>query len=233
MCSSPITAGRLPRFCWPRPQTSATFTGQDGHTYAFFSVATDNVGHVEAAKTTAEASTLIQAQTTTTIVLASDHAAGSTYGQAVTFTATVAPSSSAFGVPTGSVQFRIDGSDFGVPVALIGGVASVTTAVLSAGSHEIAAVYTSDTSNFGNSTTPSPLIQTVSPAPLTIAADDKARLYGGTQPDLRRRLQRLCTRRGAGRPDRHDDVHDRGRPVQRRGRLPDHLLRPDFDQLRH
>ncbi len=30
-------------------ETSAAFTGEDGHTYAFYSTATDNVGHVEAA----------------------------------------------------------------------------------------------------------------------------------------------------------------------------------------
>ena len=35
--------------------TSATYTGQDGHTYAFYSVATDNVGHVQATPATAQA----------------------------------------------------------------------------------------------------------------------------------------------------------------------------------
>ncbi|UCE50623.1 MAG: cadherin domain-containing protein, partial [Phycisphaerales bacterium] len=30
------------------PETSAVFTGEDQHTYAFYSIATDNVGHVEA-----------------------------------------------------------------------------------------------------------------------------------------------------------------------------------------
>ena len=43
--------------------TSATYTGQDGHTYAFYSVATDNVGHVQATPATA--------QTTTTVHVAS------------------------------------------------------------------------------------------------------------------------------------------------------------------
>jgi hypothetical protein len=37
--------------------TSATFTGQSGHTYGFYSIARDLVGNVEGAKTTAEATT--------------------------------------------------------------------------------------------------------------------------------------------------------------------------------
>ena len=39
--------------------TSATFTGQIGHTYGFYSIATDNVGNVEASKTVAEGTTTI------------------------------------------------------------------------------------------------------------------------------------------------------------------------------
>ncbi len=39
--------------------TSATFTGQDGHTYGFYSVATDNVGHVQTTPTAAQASTTV------------------------------------------------------------------------------------------------------------------------------------------------------------------------------
>jgi Dockerin type I domain len=39
--------------------TSASFTGQAGHTYSFYTVATDNVGHVEAVPGTPDASTQI------------------------------------------------------------------------------------------------------------------------------------------------------------------------------
>ena len=39
--------------------TSATFTGQNGHTYAFYYVALDNVGHIEAAPGVADALTLV------------------------------------------------------------------------------------------------------------------------------------------------------------------------------
>jgi RHS repeat-associated protein len=40
-------------------QTSAIFDGQNGHTYGFYSVATDNVGHVEATPMAAEAQTTV------------------------------------------------------------------------------------------------------------------------------------------------------------------------------
>lgn len=39
--------------------TSASFTGQVGHTYGFYSIATDAVGNVEAAKSAAEATTTV------------------------------------------------------------------------------------------------------------------------------------------------------------------------------
>ena len=40
--------------------TSATFTGQSGHTYGFYSVATDTVGNTQATPTTAQATTAVQ-----------------------------------------------------------------------------------------------------------------------------------------------------------------------------
>jgi hypothetical protein len=39
--------------------TATTFTGQDGHTYGFYSIATDNVGNVESAPGSAEATTRV------------------------------------------------------------------------------------------------------------------------------------------------------------------------------
>jgi uncharacterized repeat protein (TIGR01451 family) len=41
------------------PELSAAFTGAAGHTYAFYSVATDNVGHVEAQAAVADAQTSV------------------------------------------------------------------------------------------------------------------------------------------------------------------------------
>jgi probable HAF family extracellular repeat protein len=66
-------------------------------------------------------------------------------GQNVTFTATV---SSGAGIPTGSVQFKVDGANFGSPVTLnASGVATLQTSSLAAGAHTVAADYSGD-SNF-------------------------------------------------------------------------------------
>jgi hypothetical protein len=46
-------------------QTSATYTGAPGHTYRFYSVATDNVGHQQATPATAQATTTISSYTIT------------------------------------------------------------------------------------------------------------------------------------------------------------------------
>ena len=87
----------------------------------------------------------------------------STYGQSITFTATVTPSAA-----SGTVQFRIDGSNFGAPVALSGGSAtSGATSSLSVGNHTVTAVYSGD-SNYNGST--GTLSQTVSVNTYTINA---------------------------------------------------------------
>ena len=70
----------------------------------------------------------------------------STYGQPVTFTATVA---SGIGTPSGSVTFTDGGNAIGSR-SLAGGVATFTFAGLSAGSHAIAAAY-QGAGNFGSS----------------------------------------------------------------------------------
>jgi hypothetical protein len=72
----------------------------------------------------------------------------STFGQAVNFTATV---TSGAGTPTGSVQFVVDGANFGTAVALTGGQAtSANTSSLTATNHTVSANYTA-TGNFANS----------------------------------------------------------------------------------
>jgi hypothetical protein len=91
----------------------------------------------------------------------------------------------ATGTPTGSVQFQIDGSTFGSPVTLNNGTASIMTAALSAGTHSVLAFYSSATSNFGNSdNSAAPFTQAVSPATLTITADNQTKVYGAPLPAL-------------------------------------------------
>jgi hypothetical protein len=72
-------------------------------------------------------------------------AASISVGQSVTFTATVSG-----GAPTGTVQFTDGVTQLGASVALSGATATLTTTALSAGSHGIAAIYSGDANNLGN-----------------------------------------------------------------------------------
>jgi RHS repeat-associated protein len=160
--------------------TSAPFTGAFGHTYSFYSVATDGVGHRQPTPASAQASTLVT-MADATISLTSSHT-GPVYGQALSFTATVA-AVAGVGMPTGTVQFLIDGTVFGSTAALINGSATLPGITsLSAGGHTITVVYSGD-SMFTPSTAPG-LTQMVSKAPLTVRADDKGRPYGQDNPPL-------------------------------------------------
>jgi hypothetical protein len=71
-------------------------------------------------------------------------------GSNVTFTATLAGVAPSTGVPTGTVQFRSDGSLLGSPVALSGGIANLTTASLAHGTHVITAEYAGDANFLGS-----------------------------------------------------------------------------------
>lgn len=75
----------------------------------------------------------------------------SVFGQPVAFTATITPTNPSFGTPTGTVQFLIDGMNFGSPVTLANGVAtSAAASNLSVGDHFIMAVYSGDASFSGS-----------------------------------------------------------------------------------
>jgi X-X-X-Leu-X-X-Gly heptad repeat protein len=83
----------------------------------------------------------------------------STFGQSVTFTATVANTSGpaiSTATPTGSVQFMDGTSALGAPQIVSGaGTATLTTSVLTLGANPITAVYTNIDGNFGGSTSAS------------------------------------------------------------------------------
>ena len=91
--------------------------------------------------------------TTTTVVSSSANPSSS--AQSVQFTAAV---TSACGTPTGTVQFSVDGSNYGSTVTLSNGTAQMSDA-LASGSHTIVAAY-SGSSTFAVSTS-STLTQTV------------------------------------------------------------------------
>src|SRR5205807_75680 len=123
---------------------------------------------------------------TTTTVTSSLNA--STYGDSVSFTATVAPDVS--GTPAGSVQFYIDASlsPFDTEILSGGSATSISISYLTATTHTIKAVYLGDT-DFGGST--GTVTQTVNKATLTIKADSDlvtagqqafTKVYGAADP---------------------------------------------------
>jgi Bacterial Ig-like domain (group 3)/Pro-kumamolisin, activation domain len=77
----------------------------------------------------------------TTTTLSASPAGSQTFGQAVTFTATVAPVPPGAGTPTGTVAFSVDGTPVGTQPLSGSAQASITTSSLSAGSHSIVAAY--------------------------------------------------------------------------------------------
>lgn len=112
--------------------------------------------------------TITQIATSTAIVPSVNP---SVYGQAVTFTATIAPNAGG-GVPTGTVTFLQNGAPLpgGSDLALdLRGAATFTTATLSAGNHNIVASYNGN-SNFApsDSLTIVQTVQTVNSAPVAL-----------------------------------------------------------------
>lgn len=94
----------------------------------------------------------------------------SVHGQTVTFTASVSSTGDA---PSGTVQFRIDGVDYGVAVALdAGGHASIAASDLAVGSHDVSASFTSDNPDVESST--GPLLVGILPLPQTVTAAETA-----------------------------------------------------------
>jgi hypothetical protein len=76
------------------------------------------------------------------------------FGRPLTFKATVADTTSPGRTPTGSVQFQIDGNNYGKPVPLDAtGTAAIADASLAAGAHLVDAVYI-PSGNFATNTSP-------------------------------------------------------------------------------
>jgi hypothetical protein len=82
-----------------------------------------------------------------------------TYGQALTLTATVAAAAPGSGTPTGTVTFKDGATTLGTAALNASGQAAFTTATLATGSHSLTAVYAGD-ANFTASTSAA-LAQTV------------------------------------------------------------------------
>jgi hypothetical protein len=103
------------------------------------------------------------------------------YGQLETFTAVIGATTPGAGIPTGTVQFVIDGVNAGNPVSVTttGGITSATytTTALAAGTHSIQAIYSGDPTFSGSVDN---ISDVVTPAPLTISAVSDSKQYDGT-----------------------------------------------------
>ncbi|MFI5165653.1 MAG: beta strand repeat-containing protein [Thermoanaerobaculales bacterium] len=75
------------------------------------------------------------------------------FGEAVTFTATVAVVAPASGTPTGTVFFLDGATTIGSATLNASGHATFTTSALSVGSHSMTAMYDGDTNNLGSTST--------------------------------------------------------------------------------
>jgi len=142
------------------PDDTTQTTGTGTYSAAFNTAGNWTITVMDAANNISGTSTLVAAATTaatTTTISATPNP--SALGQSVKLTATVS-TDPASGTPTGSVQFIIDGANFGSAVALgAGGVATITDSALSVGTHTVTAVYSGDTTH--TASTSDPLTQTV------------------------------------------------------------------------
>ena len=88
--------------------------------------------------------TINQATTTTTVTSSANPSA---FGQSVSFTATVTAVAPGGGTPTGTVQFVVDGTNFGATVALSGSgtATSNSTTTLTIGNHTVTANFIGST----------------------------------------------------------------------------------------
>jgi autotransporter-associated beta strand protein len=121
--------------------------------------------------------THVLASTVTTLT----SSGASVYGQPVTLTAAVAVSGS--GSAAGGTVTYFDGATtLGTAVVDASGHAALATPTLAAGGHSLTAVFAA-TGALGSSTSAA-LAQAVSPAPLTITADDQAKVAGDPVPTL-------------------------------------------------
>ena len=108
--------------------------------------------------------------------------AAPTYGQSLTFTATVTAGVGGTTLPTGVIQFEADGTNFGAPVPLSGGTAtSPSIATLGAGAHTITALYAGNTVYPPNSDA---MDIVVARAHLTVTASAVFSTYGAPIPTL-------------------------------------------------
>ena len=105
--------------------------------------------------------------------------ASATYGDNVTFTATVG-SNGALATPTGTVTFSDGGLTLGTGTLDASQTASFSTTLLSAGTHTITATFNGD--NIFDVSPSAPSTITINQAPLSVTAANASRFYGSPNP---------------------------------------------------
>jgi len=143
--------------------TSATYTGANGHTYGFFSIATDNAGNQEAIPAAAEATTTIQQNVP---AITWSNPADIVYGTALDATQLDATAS----VP-GTFAYT-----------LADDMTAALGAVLAAGQNETLNFTFTPTDTTDYATTTAQVTINVDPATLTVTANDASRIYGAADP---------------------------------------------------
>jgi autotransporter-associated beta strand protein len=158
---------------------SGTFAGHpDGDTFLLGGTVFQ-IHYINAAGSHAVVLSAIAYVTATTLTPAPNP---STYGQAVTFTASVQTVSAGAGTPSGTVTFLEGNNVLAGAVPLDGNdLAAFTIATLPAGAHTIMAQYSGGTAFAASSGSTG---QAVNPAPLTVTANDQTKITGEVNPPL-------------------------------------------------
>jgi hypothetical protein len=134
--------------------------------------------------TAANLQQLVLPDPTTTVITTNPQQ--SVWGQPVSFTATVTANAPGAGVPTGSVEFTINGTDVGTPVNLNGsGVATISgISNLAPGTYSISGVYSNADGDFAGSGNPDSSLQSASlivnqdPTTTTVASSVNPTVFG-------------------------------------------------------
>ena len=157
--------------------------GLSGDTYAFYSVATDNVGNVQPTPTAAQATTTVQLQQPTSFSVI---AGSGTYGGPATLTATL--TASGVGIADEAVTFTFVDSatvtTVGSATTDANGVATLTgvsLASICAGTYAgyVGSTFAGD-SNYAGTSGSGDLA--VAQASLTVTVNPASKTYGGTDP---------------------------------------------------
>lgn len=128
-------------------------------------------GNYTASTSAAQTVTITPASTTTTLAASP---ATSAFGSDITVSATINATNA-----DGTVQFTVDGTNHGAPVAVSGGVASLVLSGLSAGPHVVGASYLPGASGNYSGSTATPLSLDVSKAATVISLGTSPATHAG------------------------------------------------------